>query len=449
MVVDGEGMLFRTNDSRGRAAHGKVVAKAILLATFQGCILPHLKMPMYLWCSAFDKIYDWYSDDNIWAELAAYVPQHILGKVNHLRYGQAGNDKKVAGTVGWDDWGAYMHPKHFNETNSRKVQDLMILYPCAGCGNIDGDPLFHGGVLEDKCGCGIPDAFTPTGCARQATNLAELHHCFTEYMNFRVMQNRPAAISLVGEMRELLMPTTGHEHSWSGIMKHVFAQMKLEYLIRFATGGAKKLELYRNVHVQTRFPSRLLADNSALEGTVWSKKRPQSSNMQVKKKTRTMSQNTTGLTLIEGTGFASVQSVRRKKGAGRRGTNKVLSSPGRAHDPRKRVIKHPPSSSATGLTQEVDDVMITNTEDLCDPNLEFYKDKPQRSRSRSETPPGSPSGFGSEEEITEPEPSKEAEVVAASNDQPMDYAKVVKGHKGGSQWPALSKARDKKAMPVE
>lgn len=162
-----------------------------------------------------------------------------------------------------------------------------------------------------------------------------------------------------------------------------------------------------------------------------------------------MSQNTTGLTSIEGTGFASVQSTRRKKGSGRRGTNKVLSSPGRAHDPRKRVIKLPPSSSATGLTQDVDDVTITNTEDLCDPNLEFYKDKPQRSRSRSETPPGSPSGFGSEEEITEPEPSKEAEVVAASNDQPMDYAKVVKGHKGGSQWPALSKARDKKAMPVE
>ena len=63
-------------------------------------------------------------------------------------------------------------------------------------------------------------------------------------------------------------------------MKHVFAQMRLEYLIRFVTGGAKKLELYRNVHVQTRFPSRL-ADNSALEGTVWSKKRPQSSKMQV------------------------------------------------------------------------------------------------------------------------------------------------------------------------
>ena len=63
-------------------------------------------------------------------------------------------------------------------------------------------------------------------------------------------------------------------------MKHVFAQMRLEYLIRFVTGGAKKLELYRNVHVQTRFPSRL-ADNSALEGTVWSKKRPTSSKMQV------------------------------------------------------------------------------------------------------------------------------------------------------------------------
>ena len=71
MVGEGEGMLFKTNENRGKAPHGKVVAKAILLATFQGCILPHLKMPMYLWCSAFDKIHDWYCDDTIYAELVA------------------------------------------------------------------------------------------------------------------------------------------------------------------------------------------------------------------------------------------------------------------------------------------------------------------------------------------------------------------------------------------
>lgn len=88
-----------------------------------------------------------------------------------------------------------------------------------------------------------------------------------------------------------------------------------------------------------------------------------------------------------------------------------------------------------------------NTEDVRDPNLEFYKDRPQRSCSRSETLPGSPTGFGSEDEIVEPLPSKEAVVDDSTNAQPMNYAKVVKGHKGGSQWPALSKARDKKAVP--
>ena len=158
----------------------------------------------------------------------------------------------------------------------------MILYPCAECGNIDGDRELHGGGLEEKRACGGLGDDAPTGCARQATNLAELHHRLTDYMDFRVLRNRPAATSLVGEMRGLSMRTTGHahEHGWSGIMKRVFAQMRLEYLIRFVTGGAKKLVLYRNVYVKTRFPSRL-ADSIALEGTIWSKKRPSSSTLQV------------------------------------------------------------------------------------------------------------------------------------------------------------------------
>ena len=51
-------------------------------------------------------------------------------------------------------------------------------------------------------------------------------------------------------------------------MKYVFTKMSLAHLIRFITGGEKKLELDVNVHVQTRFSRH--DDNPA--GTVWSKK---------------------------------------------------------------------------------------------------------------------------------------------------------------------------------
>ena len=156
MVTGDTGALFKTVPERGRAGHGQVVGKAILLAAFNEQILPYLKMPLYLWCSAFDKIYDWYCDGSIYAELTLFLPQHLVQKMNKLRYGHADNLKKEVGSVGWDQWAADMQQKHFEETGSDTVLDhLNMLYPCAECGNIDADTEAHGGDLSMVCACGI------------------------------------------------------------------------------------------------------------------------------------------------------------------------------------------------------------------------------------------------------------------------------------------------------
>ena len=90
MKTGGTGPLFKTVVQRGRAGHGGgVVAKAILLAAFNGHILPYLEMPLYLWCRAFDKMYDWYANDNIFTELTSFIPQHLIHKVSKLRHGHA------------------------------------------------------------------------------------------------------------------------------------------------------------------------------------------------------------------------------------------------------------------------------------------------------------------------------------------------------------------------
>ena len=78
------------------------VAKAILLAAFNGQKLPYLEIPLYLWCRAFDKMYDWYANDNIFTELTSFIPQHLIHKFNKLRYGHAQNPKTEVGSVGWD-----------------------------------------------------------------------------------------------------------------------------------------------------------------------------------------------------------------------------------------------------------------------------------------------------------------------------------------------------------
>ena len=100
METGDTGPLFKTVAQRGRAGHGEVVAKAILLAIFNGQNLPYLEMPLYLWCRAFDKMYDWYANDNTFTELT--LPQHLLRKFNKLRYGHAQNPKEEVGSGGWD-----------------------------------------------------------------------------------------------------------------------------------------------------------------------------------------------------------------------------------------------------------------------------------------------------------------------------------------------------------
>ena len=72
METGDTGALFKTVGNRGRAGHEKVVAKSILLAAFNGQCLPHLKMPLYLRRRAFDKMYDWYSDDSIYAKVNTF-----------------------------------------------------------------------------------------------------------------------------------------------------------------------------------------------------------------------------------------------------------------------------------------------------------------------------------------------------------------------------------------
>ena len=139
---------------RGRAGHGELVGKPILLAAFNGQKLPYLEIPLYLWCRAFDKMYDWYANDNIFTELTSFIPQHLIHKFNKLRYGHAQNPKKEVGSVGWDQWAHYMQAMHFDETNT-VVEHFKMLYPCAQCGNMDADAEYHGGDLSMVCGCGI------------------------------------------------------------------------------------------------------------------------------------------------------------------------------------------------------------------------------------------------------------------------------------------------------
>ena len=54
----------------------------------------------------------------------------------------------------------------------------------------------------------------------------------------------------------------------------------MAYLICFITGGEKELQLDVNVHVKTRFTTRMVGSPD-LVGTVWSKKNSRSTNLLV------------------------------------------------------------------------------------------------------------------------------------------------------------------------
>ena len=95
------------------------------------------------------------------------------------------------------------------------------------------------------------------------------------------------------------------------MMKHVFTQMSLAYLIRFITRGEKKPELDVNVHVKTRFAGH----DDDLAGTVWSKKGALSAKLLVQEAFEEFWTNVTGvgnqhlfLKLITGGSFAGPQS---------------------------------------------------------------------------------------------------------------------------------------------
>ena len=116
----------------------------MFLTASNGQLLPHLKMPLYLWCRAFDKMYDWYSGDSTCAELNTFLPQHIMQKLNRMRYEHARNPRKQVGSVGWDEWAHDMQATHFDEADT-VLEHLNMLYPCAECGNMDALESVHGG----------------------------------------------------------------------------------------------------------------------------------------------------------------------------------------------------------------------------------------------------------------------------------------------------------------
>ena len=227
-------------------------------------------------------MYDWYADNNIFAELIAFMPQHLTKKLQLVRYGHAPNPTRKEGSVGWDKWAFDMQGRHFDEAVDETPTVLghfNMLYPCAECGNMDAGEDCHGGDLSTVCGCGIEVA--PTGSDRQITNLGELHHSILAYMDIRTIKGRPGAVDVVRSVQQLVMRTEGyaHTHGWSGIMRHVFTKMSLAHLIRSITGGERKLELDVNVHVETRFGTR--AKDLDLDGTVWSKKNARSTKLMV------------------------------------------------------------------------------------------------------------------------------------------------------------------------
>ena len=160
-------------------------------------------------------MYDWYANDNIFTELTSFIPIHLIHKFNKLRCGHAQNPKKEVGSVGWDQWAHYMQAMHFDETNTI-VEHFKMLYPCAQCGNMDADAEYHGGDLSMVCGCGIgeQDTSASKGSDRQITNLVEVHHSIMAYMDIRTSKGRPGAAKMVSSVRELLMRTTGHTHTW-------------------------------------------------------------------------------------------------------------------------------------------------------------------------------------------------------------------------------------------
>ena len=307
--------LFKTVDKRGRAGQGEVVAKSILLAVFNGHILPYLQMPQYLWCRAFDKMYDWYADDNIFAEVSAFMPQHLTHKLKLVRYGHASNPTRKEGSVGWDTWAFDMQGRQFDETvddTPTVLGHFNMLYPCSECGNMDAGEDCHGGDLSTVCGCGIQVANAPTGSDRQITNLAELHHSILAYMDTRTVKGRPRAVDVVNSVQQLVMRTEGvaYTHGWSGIMKHVFTKMSLAHLIRSITGGERKLELDVNVHVKTRFVGNRARDPD-LAGTVWSMRNARSTKLMVQEAFEEFWNSITGadnqhlfLKLITGGSFA-------------------------------------------------------------------------------------------------------------------------------------------------
>ena len=93
-----------------------------------------------------------------------------------------------------------------------------------------------------------------------------------------------------------------------------------------------------------------------------------------------------GARSTEGSGSAGAQPNHRndseKPSAGK---NTVLSSPSRAHDPRKTPLKLPPGvAPVTGNQHGVNSVALNFVDGILDPNLEAYKKK---DRSRSTTLP--------------------------------------------------------------
>ena len=278
MVEEGNGQaLFKPFERhKGKYTHGKVVAQAILLAASNNLLLPHLRMPIYLWTKSFDKIYDWYCDSSIFTELCGYLPQHIKAQLEKVRYGMFGNRQADAGTVGWDEWSAEMQPLF-------QLAMFDILYPCQECGNI-----LHDGHadMEQICSCrvidGTDESPTPTGMDRQVFSLPDLHHAIMEFMHHKVIAGRPGAINLVTQIQGMVMRKQGNAHNagWSGTLKHVFAKMPTRFLMNMITGGPKALTLSKNVFFETCI-SQTQANNSDLQETIWGKKKPTSPCLQV------------------------------------------------------------------------------------------------------------------------------------------------------------------------
>ena len=141
-----------------------------------------------------------------------------------------------------------------------------------------------------------------------------------------------------------------------------------------------------------------------------------------------------GARSTEGSGSASAQPNRQNDSEKPSdGKNTVLSSPSRAHDPRKTQLKLPPGAAlVTGNQHAVKSVAFNFVDGALDLNLARYV---QKDRSRSTISPDSPWG-----EMETEMPA--AETAAANNTEVSDpkgsCTDAVRGNRKGPQWPKSS-----------